>query len=101
METKELKVQIPEGQEIDWQESAKQEKIVFKKKEDTKPRSTGCTNEPYKADVVQDNNRFQTVYIQNFDGCRGDIHIIVDKETNVKYLYIKNGYGSGLTKLEE
>ena len=38
METKELKVQIPEGQEIDWQESAKQEKIVFKKK-DTKPRS--------------------------------------------------------------
>lgn len=38
METKELKIAIPEGQEIDWQESAKQEKIVFKKK-DTKPRS--------------------------------------------------------------
>ena len=38
METKELKITIPEGQEIDWQESAKQEKIVFKKK-DTKPRS--------------------------------------------------------------
>lgn len=38
METKELKIQIPEGQEIDWQESAKQEKIVFKKK-DPKPRS--------------------------------------------------------------
>jgi hypothetical protein len=38
METKELKIQIPEGQEIDWQESAKQEKIVFKKI-DTKPRS--------------------------------------------------------------
>ena len=38
METKELKIQIPEGQEIDWQESAKQEKIAFKKK-DTKPRS--------------------------------------------------------------
>ena len=38
METKELKIQIPEGQEIDWQESAKQEKIVFKKK-DNKPRS--------------------------------------------------------------
>jgi hypothetical protein len=35
---KELKIQIPEGQEIDWQESAKQEKIVFKKI-DTKPRS--------------------------------------------------------------
>jgi len=39
METKELKIQIPDGQEIDWQESAKQEKIVFKKKENTKPRS--------------------------------------------------------------
>lgn len=38
METKELKITIPEGQEIDWQESAKQEKIVFKKK-DNKPRS--------------------------------------------------------------
>ena len=38
METKELKITIPKGQEIDWQESAKQEKIVFKKK-DTKPRS--------------------------------------------------------------
>ena len=38
METKELKITIPEGQEIDWQKSAKQEKIVFKKK-DTKPRS--------------------------------------------------------------
>ena len=38
METKELKITIPEGQEIDWQESAKQEKIVFKKK-DIKPRS--------------------------------------------------------------
>ena len=38
METKELKITIPEGQEIDWQESAKQEKIVFKRK-DTKPRS--------------------------------------------------------------
>ena len=39
METKELKITIPEGQEIDWQESAKQEKIVFKKKENAKPRS--------------------------------------------------------------
>lgn len=38
METKELKITIPEGQEIDWQKSAKQEKIVFKKI-DNKPRS--------------------------------------------------------------
>lgn len=38
METNELKITIPEGQEIDWQESAKQEKIIFKKK-DNRPRS--------------------------------------------------------------
>lgn len=38
MTAKELKITIPENHEIDWQESAKQEKIVFKKK-DTKPRS--------------------------------------------------------------
>lgn len=48
METKELKITIPEGQEIDWQESAKQEKIVFKKK-DTKPRSW----EEYRAKVPE------------------------------------------------
>ena len=29
METKELKITIPKNHEIDWQESAKQEKIVF------------------------------------------------------------------------
>lgn len=40
MKENELTIEIPEGQEIDWQESAKQEKIVFKKK-DTKPRSWG------------------------------------------------------------
>ena len=39
METKELRITIPENHEIDWQESAKQEKIVFKKKKNTKPRS--------------------------------------------------------------
>ena len=61
----------------------------------------GCTNDPHKTDVIQDNNRFQTVYSQNFDYSPGWFYIIVDKETNVKYLYIKNGYGSGLTKLEE
>ena len=47
METKELKIKIPENHEIDWQESAKQEKIVFKKK-DTKPRSWKEYLEQYK-----------------------------------------------------
>ena len=38
METKELKIQIPEGYEIDKKNSTF-EKIVFKKKENAKPRS--------------------------------------------------------------
>ena len=38
METKELKITIPEGYEID-KEKSTFEKIVFKKKEDTKPKS--------------------------------------------------------------
>ena len=38
MKENELTIKIPAGQEIDWQESAKQEKIVFKKK-NNKPRS--------------------------------------------------------------
>ena len=38
METKELKIQIPEGYEID-KEKSTFEKIVFKKKKNTKPRS--------------------------------------------------------------
>ena len=38
MDTKELKIQIPEGYEID-KEKSTFEKIVFKKKENAKPRS--------------------------------------------------------------
>ena len=38
METKELKIQIPDGYEID-KEKSTFEKIVFKKKKNTKPRS--------------------------------------------------------------
>lgn len=38
MKSKELTIKIPKGQEIDWQESAKQEKIVFKNI-NTKPKS--------------------------------------------------------------
>ena len=49
METKELKIQIPEGYEID-KENSSFEKIVFKKKENTKPRSWEeyCKNNEYK-----------------------------------------------------
>ena len=38
METNELKITIPKGQEIDWKESAKQKKIILKNK-DNRPRS--------------------------------------------------------------
>ena len=60
---------------------------------------TSCSSEPYKADVVQDNERFQVVYPQNSNGKY--IYIIIDKETNVKYLFVTHGYAGGLTKLEE
>ena len=59
METKELKITIPENHEIDWQESAKQEKIVFKKK-DTKQRSW----EEYCCQ--QQTNNKDGYYINNF-----------------------------------
>ena len=39
MKTKELTIKIPKGQEIDWEESAKQKKIIFKTIETSKPRS--------------------------------------------------------------
>lgn len=56
METKELKIQIPEGYEID-KEKSTFEKIVFKKKENTKPRSWEkyCDNFKGQFYYIQDN----------------------------------------------
>ena len=67
METKELKITIPEGQEIDWQESAKQEKIVFKKK-DTKPRSWEeyCNN--FSGELFYFSNRNSIESVVTSDG---------------------------------
>ena len=70
METKELKITIPENHEIDWQESAKQEKIVFKKK-DTKPRSW-------------------EEYCKNF---KGQYYYIQDNRDNIATSFTPNGYG--------
>ena len=56
METKELKIRIPEGKEIDWQESAKREKIVFKKK-DPKPRSWKEYCHNFKGELFYFSNR--------------------------------------------
>ena len=61
---------------------------------------TSCSNSTTK--VINDTNdmpkktcRFKVIYKQfGYD-------IILDTETNVKYLYIHNAYGIGLTKLEE
>ena len=67
METKELKITIPEGQEIDWQESAKQEKIVFKKK-DPKPRSWEeyCNN--FSGELFYFSNRNSIESVVTSDG---------------------------------
>lgn len=57
----------------------------------------GCTNEPIKEDIINDNCRFQCVYWQSC-GC---YKVIVDKETGVEYLYVDGVYGGGLTRLEK
>lgn len=56
MKENELTITIPEGQEINWEESAKQEKIVFKKR-DTKPKSWEeyCKNFKGQYYYIQDN----------------------------------------------
>ena len=67
METKELKITIPEGQEIDWQESAKQEKIVFKNI-NTKPKSWEeyCNN--FSGELFYFSNRNSIESVVTSDG---------------------------------
>lgn len=67
MKENELKITIPEGQEIDWQESVKQEKIVFKKK-DTKPRSWEeyCNN--FSGELFYFSNRNSIESVVTSDG---------------------------------
>ena len=67
---------------------------------------TGCSTDSYsstdsyKSEVKQDNERFQIAYIQNYGTAR--ILIIIDNETNVKYMCFRSCDGGvGLTKLEE
>lgn len=55
METKELKIQIPEGYEID-KEKSTFEKIVFKKK-DNKPRNWGAYCNNFKGELFYFGNR--------------------------------------------
>ena len=69
METKELKIQIPEGYVID-KENSTFEKIVFKKKENTKPRSW-------------------EEYCSNFKGC---YYYIQDNRDNIASSFTPNGF---------
>lgn len=57
---------------------------------------TSCSTESCRAEALQDNKRFQLVYKQDTQ-----FYIILDKETNQKYLVVNSMYGTGLTKLEE
>ncbi len=43
------------------------------------------------------NNRFEVVYQET--GLKSEKTVYVDKETGVKYLFIANGFGGGLTPL--
>lgn len=58
-----------------------------------------CSTESIGHEVSNNGNRFQIVYVQ-YMGMES-IQIIIDKETGDKYLFIKDGYGAGLTKLEQ
>lgn len=60
---------------------------------------TGCSGNGTEYTVDDSCARFQITYAQNVN--LGVISIIYDKETGNKYLFYKNGYGGGLTKLEE
>lgn len=46
--------------------------------------------------MKKEDKRFEIVYTQ---GVANSIHIIVDRETGVNYLYHGSGYGGGLTPL--
>lgn len=61
----------------------------------------GCKRSMHHASDFTKGDRFEYVYAQS-DGILGaDAYIIRDTETGIKYLFIKSGYGAGLTKLEE
>ena len=59
----------------------------------------GCNVKYAERPLDSNNERFQLESSQWLKG--GYVYIIVDKETGVKYMFYKNGYGAGLTKLEE
>ena len=58
-----------------------------------------CSTGPIEHEVANNGKRFQIVYHQGMNG--GYAEIIIDKETGAKYLFVKEGYGAGLTKLDE
>ena len=65
---------------------------------------SGCNMTEVSADTQKvDNKRFDVIYQQSTAGIQ--LLIILDKETNVKYLYTvevnTSGVGIGLCKLEE
>lgn len=62
----ELKITIPEGQEIDWQESAKQKQIVFKQKA-FKPKSWAeyCRYTKYEGYFITSNSDINYDIITN------------------------------------
>lgn len=56
---------------------------------------SGCTSNPNEVEVGA-SERFERVYYQS-DDIPGYIHVYVDTETGVMYLFVKDGYGGGLT----
>ena len=63
----------------------------------------GCEKQDSELEVFSvletSSDRFVVEYNENYG--LGGIAIIRDTETGCAYLFVKNGYGGGLTKLEE
>lgn len=60
----------------------------------------GCGSSKEAKESTDDNNRFDVVYSHNA-GFGSSFNIIVDTETNVAYLFIKSGYGGGLSVMTD
>ena len=59
----------------------------------------GCKKMKAESTDPIDDGRFDLEYSQT-NNFGGKILIIRDSETGTKYLFVQNGYGGGLTKLE-
>lgn len=66
---------------------------------------TGCADATEAADTIEKAEATEAAgtrfVFESASSTHSRTYIITDTETGVRYLYIANGYGGGLTRLEE